>query len=124
MGDTSFAPGALRRIVRHVDEMSSGPYRDDEATAMRLAVMRRRAAVRVETAATELATAAGQRDAPPELRALARSVRAGNLTWEQCVSGKADDRPEVRVWLGTTEQPSGVHDDEDDYADESPLRRD
>lgn len=118
MGDTSCAPRALRRIVRHIDEMSSGPYRYDQATALRLEVMRRRAAVRVEAAAAELAAAAEARGAPGELRALARAVRTGRATWEQCVTGKADDLPEVQAWFGR--RPV----DPDDDMDESPLRRD
>jgi hypothetical protein len=124
MGETSFAPQALRRIVRHIDEMASGPYAHDAATAMRLDVLRRRAAVRVEAAASELAAAAGDRAAPYELRALARAVRAGHATWEQCVTGAADDLPEVRAWHGTTGRHGDAHDDDDDYMDQSPLRRD
>lgn len=120
MGETSFAPQALRRIVRHIDDMASGPYRHDAATAMRLGVMRRRAEVRVEAAAAELARAAEERGASPQLRTLARAVRAGHLTWEQCVTGRADDLPAVRAWQGATPQPA----EDDDYTDESPLRRD
>jgi hypothetical protein len=129
MGETSFAPQALRRILRHIDELASGPYRHDAATATRLDVMRRRAAVRVEAAAAELANAAGTRDAPRELRALARAVREGRTTWEQCVAGRADDLPEVRSWHAASAgqaairaaiQDAGMDDD----MDESPLRRD
>lgn len=121
MGETSFAPQALRRIVRHLDELSSGPYRHDAATATRLAVMRRRAAVRVEAAAADLANAAADRDAPRELRALARVVREGRVTWEQCVAGRADDLPEVRSWHAAGDGQASI---EDDDMDESPLRRD
>jgi hypothetical protein len=123
MGATSFAPQALRRIVRHIDDMSSGPYLHDAATAMRLGVLRRRAEVRVEAAAAELANAAGERGASPELRALARAVRAGHLTWEQCVAGRADDLPAVRAWHAATDRHADPGED-DDYVDQSPLRRD
>lgn len=114
----------MRRIVRHLDEMSSSPHQYDQATALRLGVLRRRAAVRVEAAAEELARAAEARDAPGELRALARAVHAGHATWEQCVTGKADDLPAVRAWLGA--RPATVAPDEDMDADmdASPLRRD
>jgi hypothetical protein len=135
MGATSFAPQALRRIVRHIDEMSSGPYRHDATTAMRLGVLRRRAEARVEAAAAELANAAGDRGASPELRALARAVRAGHLTWEQCVAGRADDLPAVQAWHAATARPADAADaadagdaadaiEDDDYVDQSPLRRD
>jgi hypothetical protein len=126
MGETSFAPQALRRIVRHIDEMSSGPYRHDAATAMRLGVLRRRAEVRIEAAAAELANAAGERGASPELWALARAVRAGYLTWEQCVAGRADDLPAVQAWHAATARPAAAADfaEDDDYVDQSPLRRD
>ena len=125
MGVTSFEPQALRRIVRHIDEMAAGPYQHDAATAMRLGVMRRRAEVRVEAAAAELARAAEQRGAPPELWALARAVRAGHLTWEDCVAGRADDLPAVQAWHAAVDRPAEPADyGDDDYMDQSPLRRD
>ncbi len=126
---TSVAPGALRRILRHVEEMTNGKYAHDPATELRLGVMRRRADARVAAAAGDLAAAAQARGAPAELRALAASVRAGKLTWEQCVAGKADNLPEVRAWYapsppaGTGPRHSTDLDDDDDM-DQFPFRRD
>lgn len=100
------APRALRRIIRHIDEMNVHQHHHNPAIAWQLRVMQRRASVRVLAAARELAAAAEAVDAPPELRALAASVRAGNTTWEQCVAGKADQLPEVRAWQEATEQRS------------------
>lgn len=111
---------ALRRTLRYIDEMAEAGYHRDPSTAHRLEVLTRRVSVRVAAAAGELETAACATDAPPELRALAASVRAGNTTWEQCVAGKADHVPEARAWDPVTVRPSRRapvvehHDDDDD----------
>jgi hypothetical protein len=99
-----FDPRALRQIIRYLDETAAAGYHRDPAVAYRLGVMSRRASVRVAAAAGELAAAAGERDAPAELRSLAAAVRKGETTWERCVTGKADDVPEVRAWHATTER--------------------
>jgi hypothetical protein len=117
---TSSAPQALRRIVGHVEQLSS---EQDPAAALRLGVMRRRAEVRLAAAVGELTAAAQARDAPAELRALAAAVRAGRVTWEQCVLGKADDLPEVRAFYGAAgEDQRPTHDDEDDDMGQFPFR--
>jgi hypothetical protein len=116
----SVEPRALRRIIRHLDEIAAAGHHRDPAIAYRFGVMTRRVSVRVAAAAGELAAAAGARDAPPELRSLAAAVRNGETTWEQCVTGKADHVPEVRAWHATTErraravplEPEPVDDDE------------
>lgn len=126
---TPGVPQALRRIVRHVDEMSRT---NDPATAARLGVMRRRAEARLAAAVSELSSAAQARDAPAELRALAASVRAGNATWEQCLLGKADDLAEVRAWYAAADRPARQdvednyedEDDDDNQLDVFPFRRD
>ncbi|RZS33985.1 hypothetical protein EV193_110135 [Herbihabitans rhizosphaerae] len=89
---------ALRGIDKHLDEMARRPGANG-TDEWRLAIMRSRAAVRVDAAAKQLAAEAQAKDAPAELRGLAELVRAGGATWGECLLGKVDELPEVSAWL-------------------------
>ncbi|MET8759367.1 hypothetical protein [Lentzea sp. NPDC004782] len=47
--------------------------------------------------AQQVERAAQERDAPEQLKALKRKVDAGEFTWEDVVSGKAADDPDVQA---------------------------
>lgn len=109
---------AKYRAIRQVNDHLEGMARRPGANATddwRLAVMRRRAAVRVEAAAMELAGSAQAENATAALRGLAAMVRSGAVTWQECVLGRADHLPEVQAWVRAdqdSESPKEIAQDE------------
>lgn len=88
---------AIRQINDHLEAMARRPGAN-ATDDWRLDVMRRRAAIRVEAAAQELAGSAEAENATAELRGLAALVRSGAVTWQECLLGGADHLPEVQAW--------------------------
>jgi len=109
---------AIRQINDHLEDMASRPGAN-ATDDWRLAVMRRRAAVRVEAAARELADAAQAETATAELKGLATAVRSGSVTWQDCLLGRADDLPEVQAWVDA-DQDGGP---QPDIAKDEPPRK-
>lgn len=89
---------AIRQINDHLEAMARRPGAN-ATDDWRLDVMRRRAAIRVEAAAQELAGSAEAENATAELRGLAALVRSGAVTWQECLLGGADHLAEVQAWV-------------------------
>lgn len=109
---------AIRQINDHLEGMASRPGAN-ATDDWRLAVMRGRAAARVEAAARELADSAQAENATAELRGLAAMVRSGAVTWQECLLGRADHLPEVQAWV-RADQDSGSP---KDVAQDEPARK-